>query len=391
MLRATDPERRRGPGTLVGTVVLVPALVALALVAFAWPSARLAPRDLPIGVAGPPQAATAIQRQLAQRGGAFDVHVYADEAAARAAIGDREVYGAIVAAPNGVTLLTASAASPVVAQLLSQAATEAGPAGGPASGPAGDPAGGPAGTLAGSTPGGPATSAPATSAPGASAPGASAPGGRQPRVVDVVPADPEDPRGAALSASVLPLVLAGMLTAVLIGAARRRGLGRVAALVVAAALAGLVAVGIAQSWLGVIGGDWWVNAGVLGLTVLAIAAGAAGLLALVGEAGLVLAALVMVLLGNPLSGVPSAPELLPQPFGTIGQLLPPGAGGSLLRSTAFFDGNAAGGPLTVLAVWAVLGLAAVWAGGRRRRRPAATSAVVRPLTPGGHGGSSAAS
>jgi hypothetical protein len=39
---------------------------------------------------------------------------------------------------------------------------------------------------------------------------------------------------------------------VLIGAARRRGLGRVAALVVAAALAGLVAVGIAQSWLGVI-------------------------------------------------------------------------------------------------------------------------------------------
>ena len=129
----------------------------------------------------------------------------------------------------------------------------------------------------------------------------------------------------------------------------------------------------------------------LGLTVLAIAAGATGLLALVGEAGLVLAALVMVLLGNPLSGVPSAPELLPQPFGTIGQLLPPGTGGSLLRSTAFFDGNAAGGPLTVLAVWAVLGLAAVWAGGLRRRRPAATSAVVRPLTSGGHGGSSAAS
>jgi hypothetical protein len=372
MLRPTDPERRRGPGTLVATVVLVPALVALALVAFAWPSARLAPRDLPIGVAGPPQAATTIQRQLAQRGGAFDVHVYADEAAARAAIGDREVYGAIVAAPSGVTLLTASAASPVVAQLLSQVATEASPA----SGPTGDPASGPAGGSAGSTPGGPA---------------ASAPGGRTPRVVDVVPADPEDPRGAALSASVLPLVLAGMLTAVLIGAARRRGSGRAAALVVAAALAGLVAVGIAQGWLGVIGGDWWVNAGVLGLTVLAIAAGAAGLLALVGEAGLALAALVMVLLGNPLSGVPSAPELLPQPFGTIGQLLPPGAGGNLLRSTAFFDGNAAGGPLTVLAVWAVLGLAAVWAGGLRRRRPAATSAVVRPLTPGGHGGSSAAS
>jgi hypothetical protein len=159
---------------------------------------------------------------------------------------------------------------------------------------------------------------------------------------------------------------------------------------VASALAGLAAVGIAQGWLGVIGGDWLVNAGVLGLTVLAIAAGVAGLAALLGEAGLLLGALVMVLLGNPLSGVPSAPELLPRPFGLIGQLLPPGAGGNLLRGTAFFDGNAATAPLTVLALWAALGLAAVWAGGLRRRG-AATAATVRPLAPRSPGGSSAAS
>jgi hypothetical protein len=175
----------------------------------------------------------------------------------------------------------------------------------------------------------------------------------------VVPADRDDPRGAALSASVLPLVLAGVLAGLLIGSSRRPGLGQAGALVVAAALAGLAAVGIAQGWLGLIGGDWLVNAGVLGLAVLAIAAAAAGLLALLGEAGLVLAALLMVLLGNPLSGVSSAPELLPHPFGLIGQLLPPGAGGSLLRSTAFFDGNAAVAPLTVLAISAMLGLAAV--------------------------------
>ena len=41
----------------------------------------------------------------------------------------------------------------------------------------------------------------------------------------------------------------------------------------------------------------------------------------------------MVLVGNPFSGVGSAPELLPQPVGGIGQLMPPGAGGNLLRST----------------------------------------------------------
>lgn len=56
-------------------------------------------------------------------------------------------------------------------------------------------------------------------------------------------------------------------------------------------------------------------------------------------------ALLMVMLGNPFSGVTSAPELLPEPFGMIGQRLPPGAGGSLPRSVAFFDGSAAGGAL----------------------------------------------
>jgi hypothetical protein len=367
MLPPMDPARRRGPRTLLTMVVLVPAVVALALAAFAWPSARLAPRDLPVGVAGPAPVASSIQRQLGRRGDAFDVHVYRDEAAARAAIADRQIYGALVPAPSGLTLLTASAASPAVAQLLTQAATEAGAAAtgtGPAGGPgASGPAAGGGGTGA-ATPGSPAPA------------GGQAAAGRV-RVVDVVPADPEDPRGAALSASVLPLVLAGVLSGLLIGVARRPGLGQAGALVVAGALAGLVAVGIAQGWLGVIGGDWLANAGVLGLTVLAIAATAAGLLALLGEAGLALAALVMVLLGNPLSGVSSAPELLPQPFGLIGQLLPPGAGGNLLRSTAFFDGNAATGPLTVLAAWAALGLLAVCAGGLRRHQPAASGVVRR--------------
>jgi hypothetical protein len=377
MLRSKDFTAGRGPRAVAATIVLVPVVVALAVIAFAWPSARLAPRDLPIGVACPPQAATAIQRQLAQRDNAFDVHLYTDESAARAAITDRDIYGALVASPtNGLTILTASAASPTVAQLLSQAATEAG-RGSSAAQPSSPGSGGSA----------PGSAAGQPSSPGS---GGSAQGLGQPRVVDVVPADPDDPRGAALSASLLPLVLAGVAAGVLIGSARRPGLGQAVALVAATALAGLAAVGIAQGWLGVIGGDWLTNAGVVGLTVLAIAAAVAGLRALLGNAGLGLAGLLMVLLGNPLSGVSSAPELLPQPFGLIGQLLPPGAGGTLLRSTAFFDGSAATMPLTVLTAWAVLGLAAVCAGGLLRRRPA-TAATVRPIARGAHEGSSAAS
>ncbi|HCA87554.1 MAG TPA: hypothetical protein DEQ61_20045, partial [Streptomyces sp.] len=109
----------------------------------------------------------------------------------------------------------------------------------------------------------------------------------------------------------------------------------------------------------------------------------AGSAALLGRAGLGLGALLVVLLGNPLSGVTSAPQLLPEPAGAIGQLLPPGAGGALLRSVSFFDGSGAGMPALVLAVWTVLGLAAVLLGSLRTARTAGeTRAERRPVPVG---------
>jgi hypothetical protein len=204
-------------------VLLVPVLAALALAAFAWPAAGLAPRDLPVGVVGPETAVAAIQQRLAGGGEAVELHRYPDQAAARAAIADREVYGAMILAPDGAGVLTASAASPVVAQLLEQAGS------GLAAATGGDPAGA----------AGDAAAAPAV------------------RVVDVVPADADDPRGAALASSLLPLVLAGMAAGLLVWLGDGSGAARAAALVAAAAVAGLAAAGIAQGWLGVLGGDWW--------------------------------------------------------------------------------------------------------------------------------------
>ena len=46
-----------------------------------------------------------------------------------------------------------------------------------------------------------------------------------------------------------------------------------------------------------------------------------------------------------------------------------GAGGSLLRSTAFFDGAGGTVPLAVLAAWVVLGLLLTWMVAVRRLRP----------------------
>ena len=96
-------------------ILLVPVVVGLVLTLFAWPSARLEPRDLPVGVVG---AAPPVPDD------SFEVHRYDDEAAAREAIRDREVYGAWVATPGGMKVLTSSAASSLVAQLLTQAAQE---------------------------------------------------------------------------------------------------------------------------------------------------------------------------------------------------------------------------------------------------------------------------
>jgi hypothetical protein len=178
---------------------------------------------------------------------------------------------------------------------------------------------------------------------------------------------------------VLPLVLAGVALGVALSLLSRPGIQQVMALVVASSITGLVGVGITQGWLGILGGNWLVNAGVLALTVFAIAATIAGFAALLGRPGIPLGALLMVLVGNPFSGVASAPEMLPETAAMIGQLLPPGAGAMLLRGTAFFGGAGATWPLAVLAGWAAFGLLALTVGAMRSSRatqPVSTAAPV---------------
>lgn len=303
---------------MIAVMALVPMVVALALWAFAWPAARTAPRDLPIGLAGPATAVAQLEQRFEQQDGAFDIHHYDNEADARAAIEDRVVYGAVAAGPKGPELLKATGASPAVAQLLEQAVTAQAPAGTPV------------------------------------------------RVTDIAPLPSEDPRGSALAASVLPLGLAGVASGALVTLVGLRGVRAVATLAGAAVLVGITATAIAHSWLGVLDGDWWAEAGALSLAAAALGAAVAGLAALIGTPGIGLGGLLMVLLGNPFSGASSAPEMLPEPVGAIGQLLPPGAGTTLLRSVAYFDGHGAAAPLLILSAWAALGLAAVAVGGRRR-------------------------
>jgi hypothetical protein len=269
-----------------------------------------------------------VQKQLEAREGAFEIHRYADESAARDAIEDRTVYGAVVVTEQGPKLLTASAASPAVAQLLQQAVPQQAD-------------------------------------------------GAQVQTVDVIPASADDPRGAGLSSSVLPLALAGIAAGAVVTLLGLRGWRAAAALIGAAALVGAVAAAIAGSWLGIFTGNWWAEAGALGLSTLAVSAAVAGFAALLGSPGIGIGGFIVMLLGNPFSGASSAPEMLPEPVGAIGQWLPPGAGASLMRSVSFFDGAAASGPALTLAWWSALGLGAVLLGSTLKRGKTPAEAVTR--------------
>ncbi|GAA4140143.1 hypothetical protein [Actinomadura keratinilytica] len=307
-------------GRIAGIIVAVVVVQFLMLVAFAWPAARSAPQDLPIVVAGP-QAQAVAQRLEQQRPGAFDVKTLPDEAAAREALTDRDAYGAIVTTPQGPQVLVASAASPAVAQVLQQLAQNMSPSATPAV-----------------------------------------------PVRDVVAADPDDPRGAGFGALALPLVMSSLAAAVIV-TFLVHGIGRRAVAVTGIALlGGACAAALAQGWLSVLPGSYLAVAGVMALAIAAVAGVITGFTSVMGRPGIGVGAVLFMLIGNPLSAATSAPEMLPQPWGDLGQLLPPGAAATLLRSVAFFDGAGAGAPLAVLLCWIAFGALLMTVGGLRGRR-----------------------
>lgn len=354
-MRERDLHDRKPP--VLAVVAVLTAVLTVVLIAFAWPAARSEPRDVPLGLAGPASATTGIAAALDRAApGAFEVRLYPDRAAAVEAIENRDVYGAIVA-PAGETgqsgdagqagqtgqggpeILTASARGPVVAQLLGQL---------------GDRLAAQQNTVV--------------------------------KVTDVVALPTDDPRGAGLAAGALPLVIGGILAAVLLTRLVRPGVRRIAGALTFAVTGGLALGAVLQFWFGSLDGDYWANSAVIAFSIAATSVAILGLEWLFGNPGLAIGGATMVLLGNPLSGMTSAPEMLPTGWGTLGQLLPPGAAGTLLRAVAFFDGANITGPVLVLTGWLAGGmlLCAVATGRDRLRRVNADTegetTLSQPLT-----------
>jgi hypothetical protein len=313
----TEHSTAKKIAVTVGGLLL---LMVILLSAFALPGVNTAVKDLPIAVAGsglaPIQVTTTLEKADA---GAFDVSMVGSEQAAEQEILDRDVYGALIVDNDGLTLETASAASATVATSLMPLAQQLGS------------------TL----------NLPVT-------------------VHDIRPLPSQDPRGMGLTAGALPIALGGWLAAMgiialIVGAWHR--------LVAAAAfsVAGGFTLAGALFAIGTFDTNYWATSAAAMLGIAGTCYFVLGFERLLRGRGIAIAAVVLILLGNPLSGLSSAPEMLPHPWGALGQLLPPGATGTLLRNVSFFDGAAITQPIVVLVAWALLGLAAYALAGRRQK------------------------
>jgi hypothetical protein len=274
-------------------------LVSLFSFFFVYPAHDPEPRGLPIAVVeGADPVAQALEQ--ADGGDAFEVLRVRDEAQARDAIGDREAYAAIVAA-EPPRLLVATAASPVVAAIMSEAAGQF---------------------------------------------------GAEPQ--EVVPLDPDDPRGATLNVATIALTVPAILGAVALFqlAPALTPRVRLVALAAFAVLGALAALLVIKVGMGALPGPFLGLWAVITLGIFGIGTTAAGLIVRLGMPAILLSFLIFLMLGNPATGAASAPELLPEPWGTGGQLLPTGAMATGIRNVAYFDGAKLWSWLIVLLLWA---------------------------------------
>jgi uncharacterized phage infection (PIP) family protein YhgE len=108
--------------------------------------------------------------------------------------------------------------------------------------------------------------------------------------------------------------------------------------------------------------------GVSTLFVLAIGMSVAAFEVIFGIAGTAIGAVLFLVIGNPASGGSSAPELLPDFWRALSQVLPPGAAVTSMRDVVYFHGHGSTQALIVLALYAVLGAAVAMIAYRLRIR-----------------------
>ena len=312
-----------------GAAILAVTLVGLAFIAsYAGALHRPRAHDVPVAVFGPDPLVAGVRATSGLK-----VVRVRSEAAARRAVEERRVYGAVIAGEASIEVVVAPAASlPIAGALRGDVATSlkrAGPV----------------------------------------------------RVTVVHPLPADDARGIVGFYVAVGWVVARYLGATLLGLAfgtrpgRLRVAWRLGGVAVLGLLMGLWG-GVLAQGIGGLGGSLLALAAVGMLTVMAVGWVTVGLQAVFGALGTGVAILVFVVLGNPSSGGPFAPELLPGFWRSIGGALPTGASVSALRDVAYFPAASIAGALLVLLAWAVGGAVAALVAGTRPTAPGESEAAM---------------
>ena len=323
----TETGTERPVRRLLTVLVGVPALLIVMLLCFLTPSLNSGAKDLPLAIAGPPQATNRITSALgAKAPGSFETTTYEQPDQARQAVKDRKAVGAIAVGTHGITVMTASGAGTPYVQLLK-------------------------GIGAGLE---------AT--------------GQHVTYEDLAPMTNEDPTGVTITSLALPLAFGGNVSAVLlITLLRKSPWLRMLGAALMSVASGLAITALLQFGFRTIDGGFWMTTGALTLGIAAISLTVIGAKDLLGYPGLGLGGFLILFISNPLSGIATGPQWLPAPWGEIGQLMPIGAAGTAMRSAVFFNGAGAGRAVIVLTCWALAGLVMSALGARltaRRERTA---------------------
>ena len=321
---APDAPRSRSPlTTLVGMTVALGAVLAVLLAIFILPSLKSGPRDLPVGIVGASAQTTRVEDALtAADPDAYDVRHLPTEDALVRAVEDRDVVGGFVVGPQGVHAVVTSAGGAAIAQSVT-----------------------------------------------ASAQGLGATLGVQVTTSDAVPLPAADPSGIGIGGLAFPLVFGGIVPVVAFRTAfARSSTWRLVGLRTFSVVGGLVVAAILRLGFGSIESAFLPVAGAMALGIAAMAFPLAALQETFGGKGFTAGAMTMMFLGNPFAGIATTSAWLPAGLETVGQALPPGATGTLVRSVAYFGGSGGGTAALTLAAWVAVGLVLHTVGNRRAAR-----------------------
>lgn len=344
MSTTTAPVVHSTWNAVIRTILGAATVVALVLLAFAWPTYAARVKDMPLAVVAPAAQQQAITQKVTASG-AFDVQQAADRDAAVKLIKHRDVYGAIVVTPTGTEVLTSSAASTAASQMLA----------GAAQGMAKEQA--VAQASAAATKAGQALTAAQAKASQASAPSIT--------VTDVVPLVSKDSRGAGLGVASLPLAMGGMIGGVMTSLLVVGWKRRLATVLGYGTLGGLFLALVLHSWFGFVPGNFVTIWLVMAAALAATGAFITGAQSLLGQPGIALGAVLTMFIGNPISSMAMPAEWLPGAWGAIGQWFVPGAAGHLLRNAAYFPDAPVLQGWLALATWFVVGLVLTQVGRHR--------------------------